>query len=88
MFTKEDILEYTQELSEIFAQRENTTYLDCEATFIWLMNNRKDLIENTLNTGELTEEQFIEIDEVFDELVAELQALAIKARDNFNKGGK
>jgi hypothetical protein len=88
MFTKEDILEYTQELSEIFAQRDNTTYLDCEATFIWLMNNRKDLIENSLKIGELTEEQFIEIENVFDKLVAELQTLAIKARDNFNNGGK
>lgn len=87
MFTEKDILEYTQELSENFAQRDKTTYLDCEATFVWLMNERKDLIENSLNTGELTEEQFIEIDKVVDELVAELQTLSIKARDKFNKGG-
>lgn len=51
------------------------------------MNERKDLIENSLTTGELTEEQFAEIDTVFDELVAESQTLAIKARDKFNKGG-
>lgn len=87
MFTKEDILEYTQELSKTFAQHNKTTYLECEATFAWLMNNRKDLIESSLNTGDLTEEQFIEIDNVFDELVEELQEISIKARDNFNKGG-
>ena len=87
MFTKEDILEYTKELSANFVQRDKTTYLDCEAAFIWLMNERKDLIENSLNTGELTEEQFDEIDTVFDKLAAELQVLAIKARDKFNKGG-
>lgn len=74
MFTVEDIKEYKEDLQNRYNARAKGTYMEVEAVFNFLMLERIEMI-NGLGHGELTEEQFDEIDDFIGTLVEENEQL-------------
>lgn len=68
MTTREEVLEYIEKLKANYAERKKDTYKDIEITRNWLFLERMAIIDS-YNVDDLTEEQFMFIDNVFDELI-------------------
>lgn len=83
MTTAEDIQEYIEELKANYATRKQDTYKDTERTFNWLFLERMTIIDG-YNVDDFTEEQFMFIDDVFDELINDNQAKALIKRNEWN----
>lgn len=83
MTTAEDIQEYIDDLKTNYAARNQDTYKDTERTCNWLFLERMAIIDG-YNVGDFTEEQFMFIDDVFDELINDNQAKALIKRNEWN----
>lgn len=83
MTTHEEVLEYINELKANYAARKQDTYKDTERTCNWLFLERMTIIDG-YNVDDFTEEQFMFIDDVFDELINDNQAKALIKRNEWN----